>query len=101
MPPLPDTALAGGPCAVSHSSQVSPNAPSVGAGVIPAAANAWETRTPSTLPRFWFSEQVFQADRRRALQGADPADRQQHARHEGGAVDRVVADRERLAGSAE
>src|SRR3954470_19512984 len=48
--PLSDTAMAGNRCAVSHSSQVSRNAPSVGAGVIPAAANAWETRTPSTLP---------------------------------------------------
>ena len=48
-PPISETSMPGSRCAVSHSSQVSRNAPSDGAGVIPAAANAWETRTPSTL----------------------------------------------------
>ena len=51
--PLSDTSMAGSRCSVSHSSQVSRNAPSAGTGVIPAATNASETRTSSSLPRLY------------------------------------------------
>ena len=53
MSSISDTSMAGSRCSVSHSSQVSRNAPSAGTGVIPAATNASETRTPSTLPRLY------------------------------------------------
>src|SRR5205085_5700409 len=46
-------------------------------------------------------EQVLEPDHWAVRQGADPADREQHAGHERLAVDRVVADRERLADVAE
>src|SRR5215207_9559017 len=50
---------------------------------------------------FDYLEHVLQADGRRALERADLAHCQQHARHERLAVKRVVADRERLARTAE
>src|ERR1700722_10714432 len=63
--------------------------PATGVTLIAMGGNRSESRAPL--------QESLEPDHRRLGQRADPPDRQQHSGHEGLAINRVVANRQRLA----